>query len=173
MTSKEIHNMINAQINAELWSAYLYLSMSLCAESIGHNGISTWLYVQSCEEVDHSRILQRHLLAQGQEVKFSSIDDVPTHWSTPLDIMQSALKQERNITKCIHDIMQKAQAENDYATSNLMSWFINEQSEEENTCQKIIQQYENASNTPCAIMQIDRDLGSRKYHPLQFKFPET
>lgn len=173
MISKEIQNMINTQINAELWSAYLYLSMSICAESSGHNGISTWLYIQSCEEVNHSRILQNFMLGQGCKVKFCSIDEVPCHWSSPLDIMQSALKQEKNITKNINDIMQKAQAEKDYATSNLMSWFINEQSEEENTCQKIIQQYENASNTPCAIMQIDRELGTRKYQPLQFRQTEN
>lgn len=165
--------MINAQINAELWSAYLYLSMSLCAEANGYSGIAKWLHIQSHEEVDHSRILQRYLLAKGCKIQLKSIDDVPSHWSTPLDIMESALKQEKNVTKYIHDIMHKAQAENDYATSNLMSWFINEQTEEEDTCQKIIQQYENASNTPCAIMQIDRELGTRKYQPLQFKQTET
>ena len=83
MLSKKLHDALNAQINAELWSAYLYLSMSLDAENKGFKGVANWFYIQFREEQDHARIFMTYLLSRDAEVKLSPIAEVRTSWASP------------------------------------------------------------------------------------------
>lgn len=165
MISKEIYKMVNNQINAEIWSSYLYLSMSLYAETQGYSGVSNWFYVQSKEEMDHARILEKYLMAQEQKVKLLPISEVPTEWASPLAMFRMAMEQEKTVTKRIDEIMHSAQLERDYATCSMLSWFVDEQVEEEEQCANLIQQFEKASDSPCYFMQIDFELQKRQYEP--------
>lgn len=168
MISEEMNKMINQQINAEIWSSYLYLSMSLQAELIGYRGVANWFLVQSREELDHSRMLQKYLMAQESAVKLLPIHQVQTEWATPLEMFVQALEHERSVTKMIHTIMRQAQSEHDYATCSRMTWFIDEQVEEEETCTELVQRLEQAAQSPCYFMQIDYELQNRQYkQPLQ------
>ena len=165
MISNEIFKMLNAQINAEMWAAYLYLSMSLHAELNGYRGVANWFFCQSREELDHSRILQRYVMAQERPVKLMPICGVQSEWSSPLEMFRMALTHEKAVTSMINDIMINAETERDYATTSRMTWFVDEQVEEEENCTELVQKFEKASDAPCYYMQIDYELQKRKYEP--------
>ena len=169
MVSNEIAKMLNEQVNAEIWSAYLYLSMSLDAEERSYRGISNWFYVQSREELDHSRMLEKYMMAQDAKVYLLPILDVQTEWLTPLEMFKAALRHEQLITRRINDIFHHAQLERDYATCSMLSWFIDEQVEEEEACTDLVTQFEQASDAPCYFMQIDFELQKRQYEPAMMK----
>ena len=172
MISMEITKMINDQINAEIWSSYLYLSMSLQAEAYGYRGVSNWFYVQSLEELDHSRILQKYLMAQDERVRLLSVAAVPTDWPTVLDMFREAQQQEQVVTKSVNNIMLKAQGENDFATSNTLAWFVDEQVEEERSCNLLVRKFEQSADSPASFMQLDYELQKRRYEPTPYKWKE-
>ena len=87
MMSQNLKNAINAQINAELWSAYLYLSMSMDAESKGHKGVANWFYVQFQEEQDHARIFMNYLNSRDEKVELMPIEPVPAEWDSVLAML--------------------------------------------------------------------------------------
>lgn len=161
--------MLNEQINAELWSAYLYLGMSLCAEEHGYRGVSNWFYVQSREEMDHSRMLQKYVMAKDGQVLLLPLAEVQKDWLSPAEMFRSSLQHEQAISKKIDAIMHAAQLERDYATCSFLSWFIDEQVEEEEECTDLVQQFEKASDAPCYFMQIDFELQKRQYEPAASK----
>lgn len=165
MISNEMSKMLNTQVNAEIWSAYLYLSMSLHAESHGYRGISNWFYVQSREELDHSRIIEKYMMAQNVEIVLLPLAEVPSTWQSPLEMFRSALSHEQAITRKVGELMRHALLENDYATSGMLQWFVDEQVEEEEVCKDLVNEFEKASNAPCYFMQIDFDLQKRQYEP--------
>lgn len=169
MISKEMNKMLNTQVNAEIWSAYLYLSMSLDAEDRGYRGISNWFYVQSREELDHSRMIEKYMMAQEAKVHLLPLPEVETEWASPLEMFRSALSHEQVVTKSISNIMSHAQGERDYATCSFLSWFIDEQVEEEEICTDLVQQFQKASDVPCFFMQIDFELQKRQYEPVTMK----
>lgn len=172
MITKRIEEMLNKQVNAELWAAYLYLSMSLDADSKGLPGVKNWFFVQAREEFDHSRMIQRYITAQDGRVQLDAIAAVPTTWESPLCMFEDALKNEQKVTQMIHELTHEAMRHQDYATISHMQWFIDEQVEEEDEVRDIIQQMK-----PCIIMDkdcmpmlnfstlflLDRKLGMRKY----------
>lgn len=169
MVSAEINKLLNEQINAELWSAYLYLSMSLDAEQHGYRGVSNWFYVQSCEELDHSRMISKYMMAQNARVRLMPLHEVQQEWNSPHEMFSAALTHEQSVTRRITEIMQQAQQERDYATCSMLSWFVDEQVEEEEVCSDLVQQFAKASDAPCYFMQIDFELQKRRYEPAMSK----
>ncbi len=172
MISMEINKMLNDQINAEIWSSYLYLSMSLQAESFGYRGVSNWFYVQALEELDHSRILQKYLIAQDERVRLLAVAAVPTDWPTVLEMFRAALQQEQAVTQSVTNIMLEAQRVNDFATSNTLSWFVDEQVEEERSCSLLVRRLEQIEESPSSFMQLDYELQKRRYEPAPYKWKE-
>lgn len=162
MISNEIHQLLNKQINAELWSAYYYLSMSLDAQHKGNSGSAHWFLTQSNEEVTHARIIQNYLNARDAKVELMAIAPVTITWNSPLAMFEDALKHEKVVTSMINDIMKKAQMQNDYATQSFLNWFVDEQVEEEENCNSIIQQIKNAADNQCTLYQIEKELKKRK-----------
>lgn len=169
MINTTIYTLLNKQINAEIWSSYLYRSMSLFAESHGYRGISNWFYIQSHEELDHARMIEKYILAHSHQVKLLPIVEVPCQWSSPLEMFRQALTHEQTITRKIGEIFEQAQRDRDYATCSFLTWFIDEQVEEEESCSQLIQQFEKAGDMPCYFMQIDYELQQRKYEPNEEK----
>ena len=104
MLSKKLHEAMNAQINAELWSAYLYLSMSMDAEAKGLKGVANWFYVQFQEEQDHARIFMNYILSRDAEVKLLPIEEVRTAWTSPLEMFQDTLAHEKEVTAMINNL---------------------------------------------------------------------
>lgn len=138
MLSEKLHEAFNAQINAELWSAYLYLSMSMDAESKGLKGVANWFRIQFQEEQDHARILMNYVLSRDARVELRPIEAVKTVWDSPLAMFQDTLEHEKKVTAMINNLAAIATADNDYASANMLVWFVNEQVEEEENARDMI-----------------------------------
>ena len=123
MLSTKLHAAINDQINAELWSAYLYLSMSLDAEAKGLKGVANWFYVQWLEEQDHARILMNYLNSRDAKVELKPIEAVQTEWGSVLEMFQKTLEHEKVVTSLINNLAAIAAEDRDFASSNmLVTW---------------------------------------------------
>lgn len=163
MINRKIEDAINAQINAEFWSAYLYLSMAMHFESEGHAGIANWFRVQFKEEQAHAEIFINYLLSRGGRVELKAIDEVPVSWSTPLDAYIATLEHEEKVTAMINDLYALAEAEHDYATRGKLDWFIAEQVEEEETAKGLIDRLKLIGDNGLALYMLDQELATRVY----------
>ena len=163
MLSTKLHNAINDQINAELWSAYLYLSMSLDAEAKGLKGVANWFYVQWQEEQDHARILMNYLSSRDAKVELKPIAEVRTEWSSVLEMFTETLRHEKVVTGLINNLAKIAAEDNDYASTNMLVWFIDEQVEEEESARDMIFAAESVEGNKYGLYQLDKELASRTY----------
>lgn len=159
----KIQDALNAQINAELWSAYLYLSMSMHFENEGRKGIANWFYIQFQEEQAHARIFMNYINQRGGRVVLKAIDAVPTEWTSPLDAFEATLAHEQKVTALINDIFALAEAEKDYATRDRIMWFVSEQVEEEDNARTLIDKFKLIGNDGMGLYMLDNELASRTY----------
>lgn len=162
MITNEMKAAINEQINAELWSAYLYLSMSLDAESKALKGVANWFYIQWLEEHDHARIFQKYMNAQGAKVVLLPVESVPGEWESVMEMFKETLRHEIEVTSMIVNLMNMAVADNDFATQNRLQWFIDEQVEEEEQARDLLEAFRNVCD-PLHHRQLDRELAKRRY----------
>ncbi len=163
MISKKIEEALNAQINAEFWSAYLYLSMSANFAVKGNPGFANWFNIQFKEEQDHAQIFIKYLLSRGGKVTLSPIEAVKTEWESPLDAYKDTLEHEKKVTSMINNLYALASAENDYATQSMLKWFIDEQVEEEETAQGLIDSLTMIKDNGFGIYMLDKELSARTY----------
>ena len=163
MLSSKLHTAINEQINAELWSAYLYLSMSLDAETKGLKGVANWFYVQWLEEQDHARILMNYLNSRDAKVVLKPIAEVRTEWNSVLEMFQETLKHEKVVTGLINNLAAIAHEDRDFASSNMLVWFIDEQIEEEESAREMIFASESVESDKYGMYQLDKELATRTY----------
>ncbi|MCQ2348061.1 MAG: ferritin [Paludibacteraceae bacterium] len=163
MLSKKLSEALNAQINTELWSAYIYCSMSNWALDAGYEGIAHWFRLQAREEQDHAERLADYIRRQGGKVFYRSIADVPNDWGSPIDLFLDAAKHEEMITKNISNLMQKAMTEGDFATQVFLQWFVTEQVEEEDSLRAILTDLRKIGTCECGcgLHLIDRELLQR------------
>ena len=163
MLSKKLHDAINAQINAEMWSAYLYLSMSVDAADKGQKGIANWFAIQFKEEQDHAQIFINYLISRGCRVELKAIDSVETSWESPLAAFKATLEHEKKVTSLIHNLYEIALEDKDYASQSMLKWFIDEQVEEEENAQEIIDTLTKVGNSDLGLYMVDKDLSARTY----------
>jgi ferritin len=163
MLSEKLHAAINEQINAELWSAYLYLSMSMDAEAKGYKGVANWFYVQWLEEQDHAHILMNYLNSRDCKVELKPIKEVRTEWNSILEMFQETLRHEKVVTSLINNLAAIAAEDKDFASSNMLVWFINEQVEEEESARDKIFAVEAVDGNKYGMYQLDKEMASRVY----------
>lgn len=163
MLSKTIEDAINAQVNAEFWSAYLYLSMAVNFEAQGRNGIANWFKVQFQEEQAHAQIFMNYINARGGRVILKPIDAVETEWATPLDAFKATLAHEQKVTSLINNLYAIAESEKDYATREMLNWFVSEQVEEEENAQELIDKFSLIGDNGMGLYMLDQELASRTY----------
>lgn len=163
MLSKKLHEALNAQINAEMWSAYLYLSMSADADIKGLKGFAHWFYVQFREEQDHARILMNYLLSRNAEVTLAPIAEVRTRWSSPLEMFRDTLEHEQQVTAMFNRLAAIAADDKDYASSDRLVWFIDEQVEEEEEAREKIAACEAVDGNKFGLYLLDKELAARNY----------
>ena len=163
MLSSKLHTAINEQINAELWSAYLYLSMSMDAEAKGLKGVANWFYVQWLEEQDHARILMNYLNSRDAKVSLKPIAEVRTEWNSVLEMYQETLKHEKVVTGLINNLAAIAAEDHDFASSNMLVWFVDEQVEEEESARDMIFAVESVEGNKYGMYQLDKELATRVY----------
>lgn len=163
MLQKKIEDALNAQVNAELWSAYLYLSMSLHFEYEGRKGIANWFKIQFQEEQAHALALMDYLNARDAKVVLQPIAEVPTTWDSPKAAFEATLEHEKTVTSLINNLYAMAEEVKDFATRQKLNTFVAEQVEEEETVRQIIDDLNLVGNDGTGLLQIDRELGSRTY----------
>ena len=163
MLSNRLHEAINAQINAELWSAYLYLSMSMDAEAQGLKGVANWFYVQYLEEQDHARIFMNYLNSRDAKVTLLPIEEVPSEWNSVLSMFEQTLEHEKKVTSLINNLAAIANEERDFASINRLVWFIDEQVEEEESAREMIAAVESVEGNKYGMYMLDKELAARVY----------
>ena len=163
MISPKLHAAINAQINAELWSAYLYLAMSLDAETKGYKGVANWFYVQFQEEQDHARIFMNYLNSRDAKVTLLPIEEVPSTWDNVLEMFKHTLEHEKKVTSLINNLAFIANEDRDFASINRLVWFIDEQVEEEESARDMITAVEAVEDNKYGMYMLDKELAARVY----------
>lgn len=162
MLTKTVENALNEQIKNELYSAYLYLSMSAHFEAKNLRGFAHWMRLQGQEEVSHALKIFDFVHDRGGRVTLQAIDKPPTDFQSPLDVWQQALDHERKVTAMIEQLYALAVKESDYATQNVMQWFVDEQVEEEKHASAVVEQLKMIGDSAPALLLLDRQLGERK-----------
>lgn len=165
MLTKKLEEALNKQINAELWSAYLYLSMSMHFADEGLPGFANWFKVQFEEEQFHAEKLMNYMISKSSRVNLMPIDKVETSWESVLAAFKDTLAHEKIVTKSINDLVKLAREENDYATESVLQWFVNEQVEEEETAQGMVDALKLIGDNGLGIYMMDKELGQRGFTP--------
>lgn len=161
MISKKMQEAINVQINNEMWSAYLYLSMSLTMSNVGLKGFAHWFRKQSEEEMQHAFRFIEYLEKQFAKIDLRPIAQLPTCGDLPIDVFNSALENERKVTAQINRLYRLAIEEDDYASNCFLQWFINEQVEEEESVQSIIDNLSLIGSDKASLFILDNKLSKR------------
>lgn len=165
MLSNNMLSALNKQINKEIYSAYLYMSMSAYSQYTGLKGFANWFMVQYNEEMEHAMKIYTYVNDQGEQVKLMAIDEPPVEFDSPLDMFEKTLDHEKFITKSINELVDIAIAEKDHATVIFLQWFVTEQIEEEGNDNDIINQLKLVGDNGNGLIMIDRELGSRVFTP--------
>jgi ferritin len=165
MISKKMEEALNEQINAEWYSAYLYLSMEAYFESMNLPGFANWMRVQIQEESIHALKIYDFVNERGGRVLLKSIAQPPTEWESPLAVFEAAYKHEQKVTGLINDLVSLAIEEKDHATNSFLQWFVDEQVEEEDSANQVVQKLKLIQNDPGGLFLIDRELGQRVFTP--------
>jgi ferritin len=152
---------LNEQLNAELYSAYLYLAMSAWFESQNLPGFAAWMRIQHREETAHAMKFFKFVAERRGRVVLKAIEEPAKDWKSPLAAFEAALEHEQYITGRIGDLVNLAVEEKDHATNAFLQWFVNEQVEEEATADSIIQKLRMAEKAPGAMLMLDHELGQR------------
>ena len=161
MISKTMEQAINEQINKELYSSYLYLSMAAYFEGKNLPGFATWMRVQADEEREHGMKFFEYLVDRGGNVELKPIAGPATDWKTSLDAFKQVQEHEAFVTASINALYEQALKEKDYPTQVLLQWFITEQVEEEKNAAEIVQQIELIDAKGTAVLMLDHQLGKR------------
>jgi ferritin len=165
MLSKKVQTALNDQINAELYSAYLYLAMSNYFVHANLSGMANWMKLQAGEEQMHAMKIYDFVQERNGEVVLAKIDEPQAKWSSPLAAFEDAYKHEQKVSGMINDIATLAMAEKDHATNVFLNWFIEEQVEEEASALEVVDQLKLVKDSPGALFMLDRELGQRTAAP--------
>ena len=161
MISKTLQDAINDQINKELYSSYLYLSMAAYFENQNLPGFAKWMYIQEGEEREHGMKLYKFLVDRGGRVTLTAIAAPDVDWKSSLDLFKQVAEHEAKVTASINALYALALKENDYAAQMALHWFITEQVEEEKNAAEIVQQLELIDAHGTAVLMLDHQLGKR------------
>jgi ferritin len=131
---------LDEQINAELYSAYFYLSMVSYFESISLSGFASWMKVQVQEELSHADKFMNYIHERGGKITFKEIESPKSNWKSPLEVFKATLKHEQYVTSLINNLVGIAISEKDYATQNFLQWYVSEQVEEESSVSQVVEQ---------------------------------
>ncbi|MEO0246934.1 MAG: ferritin [candidate division WOR-3 bacterium] len=162
MLTSRMEEALNRQIVEEMYSAYLYLSMSAYFASLNLMGFSHWLYVQYHEELEHAEKFFKFIIERGGRVKLAAIKEPDFEWKSPKDAFEAVVKHEKYITSRIYELLDIAEQEKDRATFAMLQWFVNEQVEEEAHSEEILAKLEMIGDHKQGLLMLDRELAQRK-----------
>lgn len=157
---------LNEQVNAEFYSAYLYLSMAAYFKEENLDGFANWMTVQAQEERDHAMKLFDYIIRRGAKVTLTSIDEPQTEWDSPLAAFEHVLKHERYVTSLINNLVDLSIEQKDHATNNFLQWYVNEQVEEEENAMDNLGKLKLADGNPQVLYSLNEELATRVYTPI-------
>jgi len=163
LISQKMQDSLNDQIQAEFYSAYLYLAMAAYMESMDLDGFANWMRIQAEEELTHAMKFYGYVNEAGARVILQAVETPPKDWNSPLAAFEAALSHEKHMTQRIYAIANLCTEEKDHATSNLLQWFISEQVEEESNVDSIIKKLKLVGDQGAGVFMIDRDLATRVF----------
>jgi len=161
MLNEQLEKKLNSQINAELFSSYLYYSMANYFESINLPGAAHWMRAQFGEEQEHAMKFYRYVYERGGQVTLKPIDGPPTEFGSLLNVFEQVLEHEQKVTGLINDLYALSLSENDYASQIFFQWFVSEQVEEEDNATQIIETLKMVGDKGQALFLLDRQLAQR------------
>jgi len=156
---------LNEQINKEIYSAYLYLSMSAHSTFVGLKGFANWFMVQYQEEMLHTMKIYDYINDQGGKVTLKDVAQPPTEFGSPLEMFEKTLEHEKFVTKRINNLFNLAIEEKDHASNIFLQWFVTEQIEEEANDNEIISKLKLVGKDGNGLFMIDRELAARVFTP--------
>jgi len=165
MISKKMEKALNGQVNAELYSSYLYLSMESWFKTKNLNGFANWMRVQAQEEMSHAMKIYDFIDERGGRIVLKAIDGPPTEWGSPLAVFEDVYEHEQKVTGLINDLVDLSIKEKDHATNGFLQWFVSEQVEEEASADAAVQQLRMVESAPGGMFMLDRELGQRVFTP--------
>ncbi len=165
MLGEKMQDALNKQLNNEIYSAYLYMSMSAYSTFIGLKGFANWFMVQYQEEMTHAMKIYNYINDQGGQVKLMALAQPMTEFESPLDMFEKTLEHEKFITKCINELVDLAISEKDHATNIFLQWFVTEQIEEEGNDNDIIAKLKLIGDNGNGLLMLDKELATRVFTP--------
>jgi ferritin len=165
MLSEKLQNALNKQINAELYSSYLYLSMSAWLEIKNLKGFAHWMRIQAQEEATHILRIMHYMHEKGGCVKLTAVEGPETEWESPLHVFEQALAHEQQVSAMVNALMDVALEERDHATTIMLQWFVTEQVEEEANADEVVQKLILMADAPGGLFMVDQELGQRSFVP--------
>ena len=161
MLNPRIEAALNSQINAELYSSYLYVSMSAYFDSQNLAGMANWMRIQAQEEVAHAVKFFDFVNERDGRVLLTQIEGPKTEWTSPLDVFEEAYAHEQKVTGLINDLVDLSLGEKDHASNAFLQWFVTEQVEEEAAAKTIVDKLKMIGDNPVALYMLDGELGTR------------
>jgi ferritin len=165
MISQTLQDAINEQINKELYSEYLYLSMAAYLDAMGLPGMANFMKVQGQEERFHAMKFYTFLNERGGRVVLKAIEQPEVEFENVLDVFEKSLEHEQFVTKSINELMDLAIKENDHASKSLLNWFVDEQVEEEDSFDNLVNQLRLINGQGHGLLMMDREMGQRTFTP--------
>lgn len=162
MLNKKMEEALNAQIQEEIYSSYLYLSMAAYCAQKNFLGFAHWMKIQSKEEWGHAIKLLDYLNDRGGAVVLREIKKPPHDFKSIRNVIEMTLEHEKNVTGLIHKLFETAGSVKDYATQSLLQWYINEQVEEEAGVSLILEKIKMIADKSSGLLYLDKELGKRE-----------
>ena len=163
MLKERIQKALNEQINAEQYSALLYLSMSSWFEDKGLPGFANWMYVQYQEELTHANKFFKFVNDRSGKVELMGIEQMPVKFESVLDVVEKTLEHEQKITAMIDNLVNIAVEERDHASQSFLQWFVDEQVEEEANVTDILDSLKLTGGKGNGMYMLDRELRQRTF----------
>ena len=163
MIDEKMQEALNKQHNAELYSAYLYLSMSAYFQSVNLGGFANWMRVQAKEELAHAMKFYDYVNERGGRVILQPVEEPPSEWDSPLAVFEHVYRHEQKVTGMINKLVDLAVKARDHATNNFLQWFVSEQVEEEASADEVVQKLKLVGDDPSGLFMIDRELAQRVF----------
>ncbi len=164
MLSQTMQDAVNEQINADLYSGYLYLSMAAFFKDKALEGFANWMECQAMEEQYHAMKMYGFVNERGGRVTLKAIQGPPTEWDSPLAVFEAVAEHEAMVTGLINDLVNLAIQEKDHASNNFLQWFVAEQVEEEASADEIVQKMKLVENAPGGLFMLDQEASKRVFN---------
>lgn len=162
---KKMVEALNSQLNAEMYSAYLYLSMGTYFEDLDLSGFANWMRVQAQEEMTHAMKIHDFIIQRGDRVTLTRIEAPPTQWESPVNAFEHVYEHEQKVTGLINQLVNLALSLGDHATNNFLQWFVAEQVEEEESSSGVLKKVKMANDSLSALLMLDNELAQRIFTP--------